>query len=146
MPKRKSVYFNKSSGGKGKYRTGEYYSIKNKAGFIYRSAYEYAFFEKLEAHQDVVQFISEPFFIPYRDSKGKSRSYKPDLIILYKDGSIDIVEIKPKTMLANPDVQCKAAGCRAFIKIQKMKATYKFVTEEDIFINNQEYLDLLARI
>ena len=58
----------------------------------------------------------------------------------------DIVEIKPKTMLANPDVQCKAAGCRAFIKVQKMKATYKFVTEEDIFINNQEYLDLLARI
>lgn len=146
MPKKKNVYFNKSTDGKGKYRTGEFYSKKNKSGYIYRSAYEYAFFEKLEASEEVVQFIAEPFFIPYIDSRGKKRSYKPDLITLYTDGRIEIVEIKPKQMLLNPDVQCKAAGCRAFIKIQRMNATYRFVTEEDIFESAQEYTDLLARI
>lgn len=146
MPKNKSVYFNKSSGSRGKYRTGQFFSKKNNSGFVYRSAYEYAFFEKLEENVEVVQYISEPFFIPYRDSKGKSRSYKPDIIVLYADGRVEICEIKPQAMLANLDVQCKAAGCRAFIKTQRMNATYKFITEEDIFNSAQEYADILARI
>lgn len=147
MAKSKNVYYNKQDEhGNGKYRTGQFPSAKNKSSYIYRSSYEYAFFTKLEADDNVVQFISEPFQVPYVDSRGKKRIYKPDLVILYKDGSMRICEIKPKAMLRNLDVQSKAAGCRAFIKIQRMNATYHFITEEDIFANPKEYQEVLKRI
>lgn len=147
MPKRNGVYFNKKDAhGNGKYRTGQFISTKNNALFTYRSSYEFAFYAKLEADNNVVQFIAEPFNVPYVDSKGKKRIYKPDLVILYKDGSMHISEIKPKSMLRNLDVQCKAAGCRAFIKLHRMNASYHFITEEDIFSSMQEYLNLLKSI
>lgn len=66
MTKSKNVYYNKQDEhGNGKYRTGQFPSAKNKSSYIYRSSYEYAFFTKLEADDNVVQFISEPFQVPY---------------------------------------------------------------------------------
>lgn len=147
MSKETNVYFNKQDErGNGKYRTGHFVSAKNKSSYVYRSAYEYAFFTKLENDDTVVQFIVEPFQVPYVDSRGKQRVYKPDIVVLYSDGTLRIYEIKPKAMLRNLDVQSKAAGCRAFIRIQRMNATYHFVTEEDIFANLKEYQEVLKRI
>lgn len=40
----------------------------------------------------------------------------------------------------------KQHGCRAFIKANKLNATYKFITEEDIFETYQDYIDLLEKI
>ena len=41
----------------------------------------------------------------YNDVTGKRRIYRPDFMLLYADGSIEITEIKPKAMLKDFDVQ-----------------------------------------
>jgi hypothetical protein len=143
------VYYNKRRRGStvGKYKTGNFISEKNNSTFVYRSAYEYAYLLKLEADVSVVNYIVEPFNIAYFDGKRK-RSYKPDIVVLRVNGSIEVIEIKPKAMLMNEIVQRKAAAARSFIKRNFKNATveYKFITEEDIFSNSKEYAEILKTI
>ena len=142
------VYHNKTSNGRTGYRTGKFYSIKNNASYIYRSAYEYAYFEKLEQDESVIQYIVEPFQIPYIDEKGKKRTYKPDIIVLYENGILDVVEIKPKSMLRNIRVQRKASAAKQFIQrnYKDCEINYNFITEEEIFSSDKEYKELCKRI
>ena len=145
---RKNVYFNKSKGGTGKYRTGTFFSKKNNSNYIYRSAYEYAYLNKLEIDEDVISFVVEPFQIPYRDDYNHKRTYKPDIVVLRKSGELEVIEIKPKSMLVNTKVQRKAAAARSFLKMyyRTYIISYKFITEEDIFENYSEYLEVLKII
>lgn len=131
-----------------KYRTGLFYSKKNRSSFTYRSGYEYAYFIKLEDDTSVVNYIVEPFTIPYVDDGGKKRTYKPDIVVLKSNGVMEVIEIKPKTMLKNTTVQRKASAARSFLKrnFKNNIIEYRFITEEDIFENYQEYLDLLKTI
>ena len=143
----KSVYFNKS-GKRGGYKTGQFLSAKNQTSYPYRSAYEYAYFKKLEANDRVVQYVVEPFQIPYIDEDNRKRTYRPDIIILFNDGSLEVVEIKPKEMLVNIRVQRKAAAAKSFLKKNYKDAviSYRFVTEEEIFSSDAEYKNLVKSI
>lgn len=131
-----------------KYKTGNFISKKNNSTFIYRSAYEYAYLLKLEKDDDVINFVVEPFKIPYKDDNGKSRSYIPDIVVLRKNGLIEILEIKPKSRLCNGTVQRKASAARSYIKrnFKNSEVVYRFITEEDIFATEKEYLQVLKMI
>jgi flagellar assembly factor FliW len=146
--KRKQIkakgYYVKSDDGS-RYKTGLFYSKKNRKRFVFRSAYEFAYFHVLEADTNVVSYIVEPFKIKYRYNKA-TRNYIPDLLVLYKDGTIKILEIKPLKMVMLPQVQKKAAAARAFIKKNIKNGAFEFITEEDIFHTMEDYKALLGLI
>ena len=118
-----------------KYKTGNFISKKNNSSFVYRSAYEYAYLTKLEKDDDVINFIVEPFKIP-------------DIVVLRKSGLIEILEIKPKSRLCTGAVQRKASAARSYIKrnFKNSEVVYRFITEEDIFATEKEYLQVLKTI
>ncbi len=147
--KKINVYFNKkNSKGTSKYITGDFYSNKNKFTFKYRSSYELAYFHKLEKDANVLSYIYEPFEVEYIDFYKQKRKYRPDLLVLYVDGSLHVSEIKPAAMLRDFDVQAKASAAKAYIKeyYKDHKIEYKFITETMIFADNTEYLNFISEV
>jgi hypothetical protein len=128
-----------------KYKQGKFWSKKNQKEFVFRSAYEFGYFHILEADNNVVSYIVEPFQISYR-YQGSIRKYWPDLMVLYKDGSIKILEIKPAALVNSRQVQAKAAGARMFLKRNIPTAKYAFITEVDIFDTPADYKKLVKLI
>jgi hypothetical protein len=120
--------------------TGTYFSKKNNMSFTFRSSLEYIYFRKLESDPSVVGYISEPFFTYYEDVDGIIKRYFPDLFILKMDGSILVIEIKPKSMVDDPTVQLKASSAREYLlkEFPGQNVKYKFLTEKDIYSSEQE--------
>ena len=137
--------FHAKASGESRYKNGVFWSKKNNKEFIFRSAYEFGYFHILEADDNVVSYIVEPFRIPYRFN-GRARSYVPDIMVLYEDGSIKIIEVKPLALVPNRMVQAKAAAARRFIHKHIQGATFKFVTETDIFNTEKDYKKILKLI
>lgn len=146
--KKINVYFNKTKSGKTKYITGKFYSKKCDATFDYRSSYELAYFHILEKDVDVLSYIYEPFEVPYRDSEGSVRNYRPDILVLFTNGSMQVSEIKPKAMLLDYDVQAKAKAARQYIadNYKDINITYKFITESCLFKDTTAYANFLKTI
>ena len=130
---------------KGKYKNGVFYSKKNNKEFIFRSAYEFGYFHILESDPNVVSYLVEPLSIPYRFGS-RNRSYHPDLMVLYKDGSIRILEIKPIRLVRNRIVQIKADAARQFINEFLENCSFQFITEKDIFNSDADYRNLLKKL
>ena len=146
--KKVNVYFNKkSSDGQTKYLSGEFYSKKNNTEYFYRSSYELKCFLELENNTLVDSYVSEGMSLPYKDSKGSTRTYIPDLLVLYKDGSMCVWEIKPKEMVKDIDVQLKAEACKRYLKTRfsGVKVEYKFITESDLFKSPKEYTTFISK-
>jgi hypothetical protein len=57
----------------------------------------------------------EPVAIPYV-FHGKKHTYYPDLLITYRDGSCELVEIKPERMRNNALMKTKNAAARRWCK------------------------------
>ena len=125
---------------------------------IYRSLWECRFMSYLDAHQDVIQWASEEFSIPYLSPiDNKVHRYFPDFWIKKKgrDGLVEIVvvEIKPKTQTKPPKVRSKITKTyvnevKAWgINSSKWKYATKFceerkwkfqiLTEDDLFLNKK---------
>ena len=140
--KNNGIYFNKND----MYKSGMYKSVKNRSYMKYRSAYEYAFFEQLESDPNVIKYLSEPIEIRYVDVDLKKRTYIPDVLVLYKDGRMELCEVKPTIMLRDPNVQLKAKAAIRKIKSTGKNMSFRFVTENDLFKSNKEYLAILDKI
>ena len=140
--KNNGIYFNKND----MYKSGMYKSVKNRSYMKYRSAYEYAFFEQLEFDPNVIKYLSEPIEIRYVDVDLKKRTYIPDILVLYKDGRMELCEVKPTVMLRDPNVQLKAKAAIRKIKSTGKNMSFRFVTENDLFKSNKEYLAILDKI
>lgn len=123
-----------------------YKSVKNRSYMKYRSAYEYAFFEQLESDPNVIKYLSEPIEIKYIDVDLKKRTYIPDVLVLYKDGRMELCEVKPTIMLRDTNVQLKAKAAIRKIKSTGKNMSFRFVTENDLFKSNKEYLAILDKI
>ncbi len=134
--------------GKAKYIQGSFFSEKNQEDFEYKSSYELAYLKKIEEDIEVIKYIYEPFDLYYTDSYGKQRIYRPDFMVLFSNGSIQISEVKPKVMLRDFDVQAKAKACGVYIKenFKDIDINYKFITETDLFKSDKEYTDFLKSI
>ncbi len=133
--------------GKSLYTSGVFWSEKNKRKYVFRSTYEFAYFYQLEANEKVTAYIVEPFEVPYLDPKYKfQRVYKPDVLVHYVDGTIKLLEIKPKSRLGSKEVMAKATGAKNYLKLHYPKVHYEFITEEEIFKDKNDYKKLLGEI
>ena len=74
---------------------------------IYRSLWERKFMNYCDLNENVLEWASEEFFIPYRDpTTNRVRRYFPDFFIKYKDRNGDIrrsvIEVKPMRETLEP--------------------------------------------
>lgn len=60
---------------------------------VCRSKYEEYFFSELHKDTSVIKFEVEPFKIPYKFGS-KNKTYLPDILVTYRNGSKILVEIK----------------------------------------------------
>ena len=86
-----------------RYKQGFYDSHNPKRYFgkrpiIYRSSLELRFMNWCETSSVVQSWSSEPEpGIPYFDAKNNYHTYFPDFIVMFKDGTRLLVEVKPKS-------------------------------------------------
>jgi len=80
---------------------GKFWSKKNYSWIYYRSSYEKVVFFLLEKMNMVAKYEVELIKIPYKFAFDKIRIYLPDILITYKDGSKELVEIKPDIIARN---------------------------------------------
>ena len=120
-----------------------------KGSIRYRSGWELTFMRFCDNHPGVIQWASENVRIPYRNPfTGKDTFYVPDFFVVYQNANgrkAELVEIKPKAQavmeLARSQQEkaavalnmCKWAAAQAWCK--RMGATFRLLTEEDIFNN-----------
>ena len=71
----------------------------NVNNIICRSSWEEKFCGYCDLNENIIQWGSEEFFIPYRAPDGKTRRYFPDFIIKVKENSgklkTYVIEVKP---------------------------------------------------
>lgn len=144
----------------GKYHQGRFHP-KNPEKYkgdsnniIYRSSWELKFMQYCDRNENVLEYASEEFFIPYFDpTTNKVRRYFPDFIIKVKDknGNIKkyLIEVKPKRQTLVPK-ETKGKRKKTYINevltynknLAKWKAAqewcadrlieFKIITEEEL--------------
>lgn len=108
---------------KGGRKRGTYTSTKMGVNMTYRSGWELAYFQYLDACDDVAQFFSESIKIPYVSSvrAKKTRNYIPDLYVVYADGTRRLIEIKPRSKLLQRTNLKKFSAAREWCTTQGME-------------------------
>lgn len=107
------------------------YKVKNREKYqgdagniVYRSSWEKRAFEWCDRNKDVVKFSSEEVIVPYWFAGDKKwHRYFVDLKIVMKDGTVRLIEIKPKAQTMKP----KFPG----------RKTKRYLTEAIGFVKNQ---------
>jgi hypothetical protein len=132
-----------------------YYTVINPEKYVgsgtpkYRSGWELTFMRFCDNHPSVVSWASENVRIPYKNPfTGKDTFYVPDFFVVYQNASgrrAELVEIKPKAqavMELARSQQEKAAVALNMVKwnaariwCKRMGATFRVLTEEDIYNN-----------
>lgn len=115
-----------------RYNRIEFFSLKANKLLKSRSGWEYAYFQYLDNNQDVKSYEYESLKIPYLSNKksGKIRNYIPDFIITYIDGTVLIIEIKPKRFLEKLQIKKKLIAAKEYA--EKNKIQFKVLTEDDL--------------
>jgi hypothetical protein len=146
----------------GKYNQGRFHPQNPKKykgdyrNIIYRSSWEVKFMRYCDQNDNIIEWGSEEFFIPYLDpTTNKVRRYFPDFFIKVKDNSGKIksyvIEVKPKKQTLPPKETPKKRK-KTFISevmtyeknLAKWKAAkefcddrkieFKIITEDDLGI------------
>jgi len=135
--------------------TQGFYTVLNPDKYIgngtpkYRSGWELTFMRFCDNHPSVISWGSECVRIPYRNPfTGKDTFYVPDFLVTYsRNGSkiAELVEIKPKAQavmeLARSQQEKAAVALNmakwaaAKVWCKRMGATFRILTEEDIYNN-----------
>ena len=118
-----------------RYKTGIYKSSKCNTPVKYRSGWELTVAKYLDLDPSVVEFQYEGFAIEYVANlkTGKTRSYYPDFLVSYRDGTHKLIEVKRQDKLADPLVVKKAKAAEIWCAKQKhLKITYEFWTNNMI--------------
>jgi len=75
------------------------------SNIIYRSSWEYRVCVKLDLNDNIVEWASEEFFIPYRiPGQERIRRYFPDFWYRTKDDRVVVIEVKPYKETIPPKV------------------------------------------
>jgi hypothetical protein len=86
---------------------GHFFSKKNNANLYYASKQgELTAYLKLEEDDSVVEYGRCNFSIPFFFG-GMARLYRPDILVKKTDGSITIIEVKPKWAINHPNTRPK---------------------------------------
>jgi len=119
----------------------------------YRSGWEMTMMMFLDNNSSILQWASEPLYIPYiHPLTGKRANYIPDFLVIYENKygqkKAELVEIKPKKQ-SLIESRTASAKDRAIVAINhaKWKAaaefcrksgmTFRVITESDIFANSK---------
>jgi hypothetical protein len=118
----------------------------------YRSGWEMTMMLFLDSNPSILQWASEPIFIPYiHPLTGKKANYIPDFLVVYenkyKQRIAEIVEIKPKkqSLIESRTASAKdraivavnhAKWAAAMIFCKRSGMTFRVITEDDIFANS----------
>lgn len=91
--------------------------VSPKAGNIfYRSSYEKIAYEMLDANKNVASYQPEPFVINYLNSDGKTRRYRPDILVNKIRGKTVLIEVKPKWKLNDAKTKLKIEAGKGYAK------------------------------
>jgi hypothetical protein len=103
---------------KRRYKTGIHRSPKCSTPIEYRSGWEKEVCIFLDSEPSVKEYGYECLSIPYLSNPrtGKIRSYFPDFLVTYADGTKKLVEVKRKDRLNNPKVLKKAKAAETWAK------------------------------
>lgn len=117
---------------KKRYHTGVHVSPKTGQECHYRSGWELAYLQHLDASPDVVGYRYEDVRIPYVSNvkSGRVRWYWPDFLVQQRDGQQLLVEIKPKRKLDQARVQKKLKA--AALWCQAHGVTLVVLTEKEL--------------
>jgi len=85
---------------------GDYTSFKTGETIFYRSSWELEYAKLLDADESVTTWEYEPFSIKYTLGT-KQRSYLPDFLVTYSDGTKELVEVKPPSLESTRANQAK---------------------------------------
>ena len=96
---------------------------------IYRSLWERKFMNYCDLNENILEWASEEFFIPYHDpTTNRVRRYFPDFFIKYKDKDNNIrrsvIEVKPMRETLQP-------------KATKGKSRKTMINESMTYVKNQ---------
>ena len=119
--------------GKVAFKYGHFYSNKNNKKMFYRSSYELQAYKILEQMNVVEKYIYEPFGICYQ-MNGIKYIYRPDLLVIYKNGEKQIIEIKPRKELDDIVNIKKFEGAERFCLDKNLSFG---VWTEDILFHNE---------
>ena len=71
-------------------------------------------YQILEQLSAVVAYEAEPFWIEYRATKdSKIHRYIPDILVTYKDGTKELIEVKPANQVEENEDKFQAARAYA---------------------------------
>lgn len=107
-------------------KNGWFHSEKNGKDLKYRSLLELAWYELLERLDVVVSYEVEPCVIPY-EFTGILHRYLPDLLVRYRDGSKQLVEIKPEFQWDYPQNKAKWVAAQDWCARQSEPIEFKVV-------------------
>lgn len=116
---------------------GYFYSEKNGCSIYFASSYELRCVFLLEKRPDVVAFRRcEPFV-------GESGWRNPDLRVEFADGRSEVWEIKPKSLLDEPEVLDQIRDSEVFT--ESIGVEFKVWTEEDSGLDDYHHISKWAR-
>ena len=118
----------------------------------YRSGWEHSFMRFCDTNDNIMQWASESFRIPYlHPLTGKMTTYVPDFLITYKTRNntlrAELIEIKPKGQSAITEGQKPRDRAVVAVNYAKWDAatkwcrnqglTFRVITEDDMFKNGK---------
>lgn len=116
--------------GKNNHDTGNRFSTKMNETMHYRSSWEKACMEYLDAAPDVSSFQYEKMRLAYYDTENNKRHYIPDFFVTYLDGRTELWEIKPKQFLNTAASKLKTAAAEEWCRSNNSK--FVTVTLDDL--------------
>ena len=96
-------------------RKNTFLSKKSGKKFLLKSILERRYANVIDNSPEVISFDYEPISIPYTDTDGKNRSYKPDFVYVTMYRTIYVVEVKPDIFVKTEEVQLKKKSAITFL-------------------------------
>lgn len=112
-------------------KRGTHISLKG-GTFNYRSEWELKFAMWLDVNTDVASYRYEPYAVSYVSNvkTGKLRKYYPDFEVTMIDGSVKLVEIKPKRKMTQLRNVKKFAAASSMCALKGI--AFQVVTEVEL--------------
>jgi hypothetical protein len=110
---------------------GEHFAGTKNGGVVsyMRSSYESKFVRLLELDASVLSWEHEPCRIPY-EFEGSMKNYVPDFLVYKDDGSVELVEIKPRNLVKEAKNVAKSRAAEAWCESNKIN--FRIVVESDL--------------
>lgn len=118
-----------------KYKSGYFHSHQqNDKEIYYASSYELKALNIFETDSEVKEFDRFKDVIKWKDENNITRSYLPDFIVKYKDGTQKIIEVKALWQAKTSEVLLKKKAAENYAEEHNM--TYEIWTETELNLKN----------